>query len=376
MKNKTWLVLTLLTLLFLPSRVFANNLILSQADITDVDTSAKTITVKFKINWDNSWRDGVNFDAVWVFFKYSIDSGATWNPASMPLSGKNPSGVSIGTGTPIEIVVPVDVKGCFIQRSQSSVGSVEVPDVQLAIDYGTSGLTDEQAVSQVSLKMFGIEMVYVPQGSFFAGDNGISTASFKRGSADTNPWLISSESEMHMTNAVRDGYFYTSGGNVSEDPTGSDFIIPYSFPKGVNGFYLMKYEITEGQWVDFFNTLTPAQKITRNITDASGKNSQGTVDRNTISWLGGTQDAMTLRPDRACGFLSWMDGCAYADWAALRPMTELEFEKASRGSNVSPAGGEYAWGNVSAIGITQIAGRRKWYGDFRDIVSQQSFWES
>jgi len=44
------------------------------------------------------------------------------------------------------------------------------------------------------------------------------------------------------------------------------------------------------------------------------------------------------------GFLSWMDGAAYTAWAGLRPYTELEFEKACRGTE-SPIPGEFAWGN-------------------------------
>jgi formylglycine-generating enzyme required for sulfatase activity len=36
---------------------------------------------------------------------------------------------------------------------------------------------------------------------------------------------------------------------------------------------------------------------------------------------------------------------AYADWSGLRPMTELEFEKACRGP-VFPVPAEYAWGNT------------------------------
>jgi len=36
-------------------------------------------------------------------------------------------------------------------------------------------------------------------------------------------------------------------------------------------------------------------------------------------------------PDRPCGWIGWVDGFAYAVWAGLRPMTELEYEKARRG---------------------------------------------
>jgi formylglycine-generating enzyme required for sulfatase activity len=55
----------------------------------------------------------------------------------------------------------------------------------------------------------------------------------------------------------------------------------------------------------------------------------------------------------ACNFLSWMDGAAYSDWAGLRPMTELEYEKACRGT-VAPLANEYAWGSSSATAANNI----------------------
>jgi formylglycine-generating enzyme required for sulfatase activity len=55
----------------------------------------------------------------------------------------------------------------------------------------------------------------------------------------------------------------------------------------------------------------------------------------------------------ACNFLNMSDGLAYADWAGLRPMTELEFEKACRG-NQPAVSGEYAWGNTSTSRASSI----------------------
>lgn len=50
--------------------------------------------------------------------------------------------------------------------------------------------------------------------------------------------------------------------------------------------------------------------------------------------------------------MAWDDLTAYLDWAALRPMSELEFEKACRGTATAVAN-EYAWGTTS---ITCAAG--------------------
>jgi formylglycine-generating enzyme required for sulfatase activity len=58
-------------------------------------------------------------------------------------------------------------------------------------------------------------------------------------------------------------------------------------------------------------------------------------------------------PYVACNFLSPADGSHYAAWAGLRPMSELEFEKACRGP-LKPVPNEYAWGTdgIAGMGVT------------------------
>lgn len=51
--------------------------------------------------------------------------------------------------------------------------------------------------------------------------------------------------------------------------------------------------------------------------------------------------------NRAMNFLSYADLSAYLDWAALRPITELEFEKVCRGANQYAIPGEFAWSSPS-----------------------------
>ena len=195
-------------------------------------------------------------------------------------------------------------------------------------------------------------MVFVPEGAFFAGDGASSSeARFKQGSADDQPWYISSETAFSTTNVPSGGYYYQSSGATGENSSGEAFLLPNSFPKGYHGFYLMKYELTEGEWVAFFNTLPPAAKLNRDVTSSTdgGKNSDGIINRNTVSWDSSNPllPATTARPARAMSYISWVDAAAYADCAGLRPMTELEYEKAARGVDVRPVADEFAWGRAT-----------------------------
>jgi formylglycine-generating enzyme required for sulfatase activity len=46
---------------------------------------------------------------------------------------------------------------------------------------------------------------------------------------------------------------------------------------------------------------------------------------------------------------------AYLDWAALRPMTEFEYEKICRGASPASLNGEFAWNGVSSTVATSSA---------------------
>jgi formylglycine-generating enzyme required for sulfatase activity len=90
-------------------------------------------------------------------------------------------------------------------------------------------------------------------------------------------------------------------------------------------------------------------------------NTSNASSRNTItcpSSGNGTTTPITFStssPDRACNYIAIDDLAAYLDWAALRLMTELEFEKACRGPEY-PAVDECAWGNNSWTNITGFNG--------------------
>ncbi len=346
-------------LIFIP-RIEANNLTISDFKVGSINTASNTISFSFDVSQENSWRNTTNYDAIWMFIKYSTDGGASWSHASMSGSGTTPTGFSAPSN--FAIVVPSDEAGFFLQRTDLSSGNISAEDVTVVWDYAQDGLSDATAQAANTInKIFGIEMVYVQQGSFYAGDGSSSSDyRFKQGSADDEPWYIASENAITTTNTGSDGYYYQNTGASGENANGAVFIIPSSFPKGYQGFYLMKYELSEGQWISFFNTLSNAEKSSRDVTSSveGGKNSDSVVSRNTVVWDSSNpiSDATTTRPSRPVTYISWTDLLAYADWAGLRPMTELEYEKASRGKDLLPVADEYVWGTTAynAVDVTEI----------------------
>ncbi len=356
---------TALIFCFLPlGQSFANNLTIDSGAviIDDQDSVNQTARIGFELSWNNSWRNEVNYDAVWVFAKYSTDSGSTWHHAYLSTTGSDhtcdpPYEVKVGTST-----VGGNTRGigAFIQRNSAGAGQVSAAFVGLKWNWGQNGLS---ATTSARVKVYAIEMVYVPAGGFYIGD-GASPGAFCTLSS-TTPALIGTSLTRNISvertapgddSQLTDSGIGIGGSGVWSglDTNNDGTIDNASFPTGYNPFYMMKYEITEGQWVDFFNSLTDAQKSARDITGINGKNSQSTVYRNTIAWPG-SGSATTTRSDRVCNYLSWADLCAYADWAGLRPMTELEFEKASRGAS-STLANQTVFGTTAVTSAQTISG--------------------
>jgi formylglycine-generating enzyme required for sulfatase activity len=134
-----------------------------------------------------------------------------------------------------------------------------------------------------------------------------------------------------------------------------------NYPKGYGGFYLMKYEVSQAQYVDFLNLLTPAQQAQHTTVGTYMAGRPNTRNGIMLSFLDPAHRTWACNANvanapfedddgqnRACNWLAWQDLSAYLDWAALRPITELEFEKACRGP-IAPLPLEFAWGTDSVI---------------------------
>jgi len=322
-----------------PQGILTANLNIRNVTVGTSNVTEQYRMITFDIDWAYSWRSSGspnNWDAAWIFVKYQVN-GEEWKHATLSTVSEehlSPQGTTIDS--------PSDGKGVYIYRSENGSGRFSAAGVSLRWNYGLDIGADNETVN---VRVFGLEMVYIPQGSFYAGDNGRSSASFKKGSDDTRPWHITSEDAIEVTNTAFDGYYYTSSKdfdrhefNMNEDETGTEFTIPAEFPKGFRAIYCMKYELTQEQYVDFLNTLTGTQALNR--YDRDNYNQFGY----SILVINGVYS--TTYPERACGFLSPADGFAYADWAGLRPMSELEFEKICRGRGNPPVNGEFAWGTT------------------------------
>lgn len=359
------------------SKSYSNNIMVGEVTLNNQNISAgpnnpsNFTFVNFDISWENSWRTDVapsNWDAAWVFVKYRIGEGE-WQHAHLndvghilPAISTYSAGLLYPDSVYNNITNPC--LGVFLYRSSNGSGTLSLNDVQLRWNYGATGVGDNDLIE---VKVFAIEMVYVPQAAFYLGSGGSETGEFSMHPSSTTPYLVSSEAAINV--GTTNGYLKYNPGINTGDGLGP---VPDQFPKGYESFYSMKYEFSQQQYVDFLNTLTYNQQLSRivymdaNSLPGLSMLSAGQVNRNcvvlkTVGYLDsipasfGCDFNQNLIFDEsndgqwiACNYLSWADIASYLDWSALRPMTELEYEKLARGP-ITPVADEFAWGNTTIV---------------------------
>ena len=290
------------------------------------------VFVEFTVSWDLAWNNDINHDAAWIFAKSNVNGYEH-------LNWKSDSGSLVRNHLPGEPGPEIDVSedglGAFVKRDETRAerGSNHWT-LRLGWDYEASELSREDLPDRVDVHA--LEMVYVPAGPFEAGDpagaEGPDNAFFEDGPERAGTFSVSSAGAIEVCNGPG-SLCYTDGGGDQSGP------IPAAYPNGYEAFYLMKYKVTQGQYADFLNTLRDIQTVNRAIH--AGRDYY--AGRGSIVFENGRYRAR--QPDWGCGFLGWADAAAFADWAALRPYTELEYEKAARGP-AEPVPNEYAWGST------------------------------
>lgn len=323
-------------------------------------TNAADIRVKFDLAWDASWRNNNSYDAAWIFAKIKLKDG-TWRHAKLiPDSGNQISESDVENKA--EIQVAPDQVGMIIHRANNgesdnrwSVG------VSLELERGMQ-------ISEV--KLHGLEMVHISGGPFELGTLKGESArrevltpgaggapydplfTFVEGKRNNYGGIYKVESEKPIEIGKVDGNLYWIDANIPGTNTFSGIpegTVPVEFPKGTRPFFQMKYELSQQEYCDFLNSLTPSQLKARDISRTIEYQRPIADYRNGIGLENGK--FVTHRPHRPCNFISWLDGQAYADWAGLRHMTELEFEKSCRGPEPAIYR-EYVWG-VNEIDVKE-----------------------
>ncbi len=336
-----FLLISFCSLFWINSNLKANNVQLSNLQIID------NRHISVSVSWDNAWNlsngnTRANYDAVWVFLKYKYNGGQWQHLKLADLDSLHQSNSYM-----IEIKSVTDSGGVFVKLKQPTETNVSDETIILC----TANLL---ALGNYDLKAFGIEMVYLPEADFWVGD-GQSNHSLKD-SISGAPILIDASTTALGTNANQLSTGFSNA--VSQ--------IPATFPKGQKAFYGMKYELSQQQYAEFLNTLTVEQQTTRTVlppTSIAGKfvmvstgqyaNRNGVViktpsDGNSPAIygcnanVGNEIDAADDGQNRAMNFISWADVVAYLDWVALRPLSEMEYEKSCRGEK-SPVKLAFAW---------------------------------
>ncbi|HUT57882.1 MAG TPA: SUMF1/EgtB/PvdO family nonheme iron enzyme [Phycisphaerae bacterium] len=296
-------------------------------NVTVAPRDARTATIKFDISWPESWRDTTNHDAGWVFFKVRAAGATEWQHVRLAADKVlNPAGYGQTGGTPLDFIVPDGddgFTGMFVRRAAEGKGFLSARGATAVWDLAASKVAAKD-LGGVSIRTFAIQMVYVAEGPFLLGSGGAELNGFYKytdGSQAILPYQVTSAEP--IATGRREGRLWVRRRERDMLEDGGE--IPASFPNGYAAFYCMKYAITMVQYAEFLNTLPPAQAEARHPGPRWKRTGEPLNRTYSAEETGGRNQGPGAHG------LSWADGAAFAAWAGLRPMTELELEKALRG---------------------------------------------
>jgi formylglycine-generating enzyme required for sulfatase activity len=279
-------------------------------------------------------EDGFAFLTPGTDGKHTITRFTKWRHLSLATDAdahRPPKGV---------VIVPSsDGVGVFVYRDEDGHGPLELRGVRVRTNLDCSG-------QAFKIWVGALEMVRIPSSPFFAGDplgpKGPTSCLYRNDSGEDLSYLIESEDEIAVG---------TAAGQLTWNNTGQMGAlanVPAPYPKGHRAFYMLKHQVTQAEYTDFINHLNGNQ-----ITIRFPYGGQGEYRYAIFKTM--SSPRVCTRPERAANWMSWADARAYLWWAGLRPMTELEYEKAARGL-AEPVSGEYAWGSTTLVQSVVILG--------------------
>lgn len=388
----------------------SGNNVMIKGEVKVQAKDASTALLTFPLSWENSWRTGENWDAVWIFAKYKrVGVNEPWHHLYLKDGGEfRARGADnipameflpqyttdywplrfdtlfLGNAIPnTKGVTKKVIPGVFMFRKKAGQGDVNIPRLSLEWDFKEGDMNlyydvtlDDIRQGKIEVSVQAIEMIYVPVGPYCLGDR-TSPYSFVNQNVDQGIRIDSD-----------DGQVLYAGGEVIDGTSyEQEYRIPEAFPMGYTGFYTMKYEVSQEQYVNFLNRLTLRDQKKRigrsldnleagdyvfgeggNIKDPSYRNGIVLVEKYTaldtpaVFGFNLSPVSPTNFPDDgkdvACNFLSPDDMVAYLDWIGLRPHSETEFEKSCRERNPQILSGDDSW----AWGLT-VPNSLQWPAD-------------
>lgn len=330
-----------------------------------------TKQLKISLAWDNSWHDGSGQfrDAAWLFVKYKDITNSEWQHAILttPTTANGTLTDSLNSpGVKFEVIGknpsvapnPVGSRGYMIRRQKGATAPVQNnPEYAGVYNVGMSMtitlvLPTGVTLANPEFRVYALEMVDIPAGSFWVGDGGPNAD--VRASSGTLPFQVTSETA--SLSLMVSGYAQT---------------IPSAYPKGVTEYYMMKYELSNEAYCEFMNTLNRTQQNAIPIAGGFDTQSSGVwTSYSTMSKFRASFSSVSAPAIFGCDannngiFNEANDGqnngaiftyynqiLGYLDWAALRPMTGYEYEKACRGP-LYPVMDEFSWGSTASTNVT------------------------
>lgn len=324
-------ILLSLTAFVFSAIALANNIQLANVALSGQNTASQFSLINFDVSWENSWRtitNENNYDGAWIFVKFRKKTSSLWQHATINATGSTVPANSV-------VQTSIDGKGVWIYRALPGAdfsGNVNYAGAKIRWNYGVDGVMNTDSVE---IRVFALEMVYIPQGAFVLGTGGSEVNHFIDGNTN-NTYTVSSNSAIPIANTPGSLYYFSSGNGANGDGLGP---VPGPFPKGFNAFWIMKYESSQQQYVDFLNNIDLAKATNRNPGNLTGSHPNFTAPF----------------PERAMSGLSIPDHLALTDWEGLRPFTELEYEKTCRGAGQVPIPNEFPWGNTVIAATTSTS---------------------
>lgn len=171
-----FLFLVFLGLLFVCGAYGNNVRVVGSVVAPSTTIQGDMVSIRLTLEWENSWRDAYNHDAVYIVLKYRKlgQSPIAWYPVHLSDAGHTADNGFTWTAAPG--TVPGRSTGVFIYRSTPGSGIART-NIDLKWDFknttngnGPGVLNSSNFDGDVGFSCIGVEMVYVPRAAFALGD--------------------------------------------------------------------------------------------------------------------------------------------------------------------------------------------------------------